>query len=82
MACAYWRTVARPAQRVWPLEYGLVRFSRWAKRGVWQRLFETLAPDPDFEIALMDSTIVRAHQHAAGAQKKRETKRLDVPAAG
>ena len=36
------------------------RFSRWAKSGVWKKMFEMLA----------DSTIVRAHQHSAGAQKK------------
>ena len=46
------------------------RFSRWAKKGVWQRLFEHLAAEPDNEYAMIDSTIVRAHQHSAGAQKK------------
>jgi transposase len=47
------------------------RFSRWARTGVWTRVFETLAADADNEYALLDSTIVRAHQHSAGAQKKR-----------
>ncbi|MGH6827244.1 IS5 family transposase [Methyloceanibacter sp.] len=46
------------------------RFSRWAKRGVWKKLFEMLAADADNEYAMIDSTIVRAHQHSAGAQKK------------
>ena len=46
------------------------RFSRWAKSGVWQRVFEHLAADADNEYAMIDSTIVRAHQHSAGAQKK------------
>lgn len=46
------------------------RFSRWAKRGVWKRLFEHLAQDADNEYAMIDSTIVRAHQHSAGALKK------------
>src|SRR5512147_292478 len=46
------------------------RFSRWAKSGVWRRLFELLAADADNEYAMIDSTIVRAHQHSAGAQKK------------
>jgi transposase len=44
------------------------RFSRWAKRGVWQKVFETLADDADNEYAMIDSTIVRAHQHSAGAK--------------
>ena len=52
------------------------RFSRWAKSGVWKKLFEMLASDADNEYAMIDSTIVRAHQHSAGAQKKRaKTKR-------
>lgn len=43
-----------------------VRFSRWSKDGVWDRLFAVMADDPDFEYVMIDSTIVRAHQHAAG----------------
>ena len=46
------------------------RFSRWAKRGVWERVFKHLAVDADNEYAMIDSTIVRAHQHSAGAKKK------------
>jgi transposase len=46
------------------------RFSRWAKNGVWRRVFEHLAADADNEYALIDRTIVRAHQHSAGAKKK------------
>jgi transposase len=45
------------------------RFSRWAKTGVWQRVFEPLAAEADNEYAMIDSTIVRAHQHSAGAKK-------------
>jgi transposase len=46
------------------------RFSRWAESGVWERVFMHLAADADNEYAMIDSTIVRAHQHSAGAQKK------------
>lgn len=46
------------------------RFSRWAKSGVWERVFQHLAADADNEYAMIDSTIVRAHQHSAGAEKK------------
>jgi transposase len=46
------------------------RLSRWAKSGVWQRLFQHLAADADNEYAMIDSTIVRAHQQSAGAPKK------------
>jgi transposase len=46
------------------------RFGRWAKGGVWKRVFEHLAGDADNEYAMIDSTVVRAHQHSAGAPKK------------
>ncbi len=46
-------------------------FSRWAKKGVWQRLFQYLAAEAENEYARIDSTIVCAHQHSAGAPKKR-----------
>jgi len=45
------------------------RFSRWSRKGVWRRIFEAMSDDPDFEYLIIDSTIVRAHQHAAGAKK-------------
>jgi transposase len=47
------------------------RFSRWAKTEVWERVFQHLASDADNEYAMIDSTIVRAHQHSAGALKKK-----------
>ena len=45
------------------------RFSRWVKKGVWDRVFEALSTDRDLEEVMLDSTAVRAHQHAAGAKK-------------
>src|SRR3954453_3580679 len=33
------------------------RFSRWAKIGVWERMFEHLASEADNEYAMIDSTI-------------------------
>lgn len=44
------------------------RFSRWSEKGVWERVFLAMADDPDFEYLIIDSTIVRAHQHASGAK--------------
>jgi transposase len=46
------------------------RHTRWSKTGVWQKVFEILAAQADNEYAMIDSTILRAHQHSAGAQKK------------
>jgi len=41
------------------------RFNRWAKKGRWQVIFEALR-EPDLDWVMLDSSIVRAHQHAAG----------------
>ena len=59
------------------------RFDRWAKKGVWERVFEAIR-DPDLEWMILDSTVVRAHQHAAGAEKRgwTTTKRWAAPGAG
>ena len=48
-----------------------VRFARWADKNVWQNILAVLGEDADFEEVFIDSTIVRAHQHAAGAAKKK-----------
>jgi len=44
------------------------RFRRWAQNGVFQRIFEAIAGDPDFEYVLIDGTIVSVHQKASGAK--------------
>jgi transposase len=46
------------------------RFSRWSRSGVWERVFQHLSAEADNKYAMIDSTIVRAHQHSAGARKK------------
>jgi transposase len=53
----YWKAVHR-------------RYRRWCESGVFTRVFEILARDADNEFVMIDATIVRAHQHSAGAQKK------------
>ena len=45
------------------------RFIRWSENRIWQMIFNTLAADADTEWLMVDSTIIRAHQHAAGAKK-------------
>ena len=46
-----------------------LRHSRWSRTDVWQRVFEVLAQDADNKDLMIDSTIVKAHQHSAGAKK-------------
>ncbi len=41
------------------------RFARWAKNGVWERVFPSLSDDPDNRYLMLDTTLVRAHQQAA-----------------
>ena len=41
------------------------RFTRWAEKGVWERIFESLTGDPDNQYLMLDTTLVRAHQQAA-----------------
>lgn len=54
------------------------RYRRWCESGVWERVFQMLSQDADNEYAMIDSTIVRAHQHSAGALKKKGRKPLVV----
>ena len=49
------------------------RFNNWSKAGIWEILFAAVQVDPDDleiedEVSIVDATIVRAHQHAAGGK--------------
>jgi len=44
------------------------RFRRWAKGAVFDKIFEVLSADADFEYVIVDGTIVRVHQHGTGAK--------------
>jgi transposase len=67
-----------------PERYGKVgtvssRFYRWRNAGHWLRILQTLQQHGDalgqidWEIHFVDSTVIRAHQHAAGSKKKMRT---------
>ena len=45
------------------------RYNRWAKQGVWLQIFAALAERSPGSLHLIDSSIVRAHQHAAGGKR-------------
>jgi transposase len=55
------------------------RFSRWAKAGVWERVFEALIDDPKNEYLMLDTTLVRAHQQAATGKGGTATRLWGVP---
>jgi transposase len=44
------------------------RFRRWSRNGIFEKIFNALSGDPDFEYAIVDGTIVRVHQHGTGAK--------------
>ncbi len=45
------------------------RYYRWIEMGVLDLMLEALAREADLEWLMIDSTIVRAHQHAGGARQ-------------
>ena len=56
-------------ERYGPYTTAYNRYNRWAKAGVWLRIFETLAARSPQSLQFIDSSIGRAHQHAAGGEK-------------
>src|SRR5690349_12740143 len=69
-----WRVRTGVPWRDLPSDFGhwnsvFQRFRRWVKGGVFARVFECLSDEPDFEYALVDGTIVPAHQKASGAKE-------------
>ena len=54
---------------VWKLEQYLHTVSRWAQRGVFDRIFESLSSDADFEYVMVDGTMVSVHPKARGAKE-------------
>lgn len=72
-----WRDLPEETFGPWWRTY--IRFNRWAKKGRWEKIFEALADDPDFEYVMIDSSIVRAHQHASGGKGGRRIKPLAGP---
>jgi transposase len=68
---APWRDLP---ERYGPWQSVYTRFRRWTRAGVWDRLFaavqrqEDAAGRVDWGLHFVDGTVVRAHQHAAGAK--------------
>lgn len=61
-------------ERYGPWQSVYTRFRRWTASGVWDRIFAAVqrqadaAGELDWEVHFVDGTVIRAHQHAAGAK--------------
>ena len=46
------------------------RFSRWSRRGIWKKVFRELRVDTggDVHASIIDASVIRAHQDAAGGK--------------
>jgi transposase len=69
---APWRDLP---ERYGPWQTVASRFYRWQRAGIWQRIFDALKQQADavgqlnWLLHFVDGTVIRAHQHAAGAKK-------------
>jgi transposase len=69
---APWRDLPRHYGRVGTVSS---RFYRWRRSGLWQRVLEALQAQADaaglldWDLHFVDASVVRAHQHAAGARR-------------
>ncbi len=73
----FWVLRAGAPWRDLPVRYGPYttaynRFNRWRKAGVWERLMNAVTQAHDGKVQMIDSSIVRVHQHASGVKKRVE----------
>lgn len=86
LEAVFWRVRTGSPWRDLPPTFGkwnsqFRRFRRWAKAGVFERLFNAMNDEPDLEYALIDGTIVQVHQKASGAKGGLRLRPLDARAA-
>jgi transposase len=63
---APWRDLP---ERYGPYTTAYNRFNRWRKAGIWDRLMDAIVKAHDGKVQMIDSSIVRVHQHASGVKK-------------
>jgi transposase len=81
----YWRIRTGSPWADIPERYGPAttcanRFRRWAKIGVWDRIFEAVSQAYDGDLQMIDSSSVRVHQH--GGNVKKGVRRPRLPPLG
>ena len=70
----FWALRTSAPWRALPKEYGprttcYNRFVRWRAAGVWYRVLSWITEAYDGDLQMIDSTVVRVHQHAANSKK-------------
>jgi len=68
-AGAPWRDLP---ERYVPYTTAYNRFNRWRKAGIWDHLMDAIVKAHDGNVQMIDSSIVRVHQHASGVKKRVE----------
>jgi transposase len=73
----FWVLRAGAPWRDLPERYGSYttaynRFNRWRKAGIWDGLMDAIVKAHDGKVQMIDSSIVRVHQHASGPKKRVE----------
>jgi len=76
---APWRDLP---ERYGPYTTAYNRFNRWRKAGVWDRLMDVVTQAHGGEVQMIDSSIVRVHQHASGVKKRVDIAVWGAAAAG
>jgi transposase len=76
MEAVFWMARSGGRWRDLPERFGKLstvkqRYYDWIERGVFAEIFQALSGEADLEWLMVDSTIVRAHQHAAGARRQK-----------
>ncbi len=76
MDAVFWMARSGGRWKDLPERFGKVstvkqRYYDWIERGVFADIFQALSGEADMEWLMVDSTIVRAHQHAAGARRQK-----------
>jgi hypothetical protein len=61
------------SERYGPYTTAYNRFNRWRKAGVWDRPMDVVTKAHGGEVQMIDSSIVRVHQHASGVKKERRS---------